>query len=481
MSEEISDNPIFASNVITRFSHSSEIDKILLDNLEMESKEGISYLIFPIIDQVPENKKGIVRIFIANTSEQIRTISVFYSIIGWFSDLNKIENKNSVEKISLNPGEVWFRDILFKSSIKQGKNYFQVHIFEDKNVLSSPYIEYAQIREILEVKQIERSNFLGMNSKAYINPEAINYWIYLSLFGKRRYKKESGVWMVFKLVGLLGGGTFVALSFIFQDLFPEAILPVSAIISILSFLSFFSNLDDKYVNKIRELRLTENPRKGSTELSRKMPEDVLQKFCFPDMNYGFSKEKNIVYWKEGANKLYEKIIPQVGRLLNLPVDIQPFTRALSSKVEEIKDKEELKKKIEQGIQLQHEEGIRFDEKIDTMSEDSEAVSTEVQAFITDSSVDPVVETIVSDTSMDPQIETIKTETTVEPKVDVIKTESSMDAKIKTIETKPKSLVSDVRGVAIGKKTDLETIPEPKKLPFKKEDKTKRSVKDQDEN
>jgi hypothetical protein len=295
MSNEIFDNPVFASNVIPKFTHNEEIDSALLDNLEMETHEDLSYALFPIVEQVPENKRGIVRLFIANTGDLTRIIHVYYSLVGWFSDLQKDDKKISVEKIIINPKEVWFRDIVFKSNIKQGKNYFKSSFYENKKLLSSSHIEYSQIREIEDIKQIERSNFLGMTSKPFINPRAANYWVFYSLFGKKKYVKESPVLIVFKLVGFLGGATFITLAIIMQNLFPEIILPVSVIITLISFLSFFSNLDDKHVKLIYELKLTKDTRRGTLYLAKQMPNEVLLKYCVSGLNYGFEAESDTLY------------------------------------------------------------------------------------------------------------------------------------------------------------------------------------------
>ncbi|MBY9002136.1 MAG: hypothetical protein KGD64_14545 [Candidatus Heimdallarchaeota archaeon] len=481
MSHEVFDNPIFATNIIPRFSHDQDIDSALLDNLEMESHEDIAYAIFPIIEQVSENRRGIVRLFVTNKGERPKTIQIYYSLVGWFSDLQKVDKKNQVEKITVYPNEVWYRDIVFKSNIKQGKNYFKISFYENKKFITSNYIEYSQIREIEDVKQIERSNFLGMASKPYINPRAANYWIFYSLFGKKKYSKESAVFIVFKLVGFLAGTAFVILSVLMADVgsYPDAILPVSVIVALLSFLSFFSNLDDKYVKLIYNLKLTKDTKRGTLYLAKQISNDTLQKYCFSGINYGYDVETDALYWKEGAIKLYEKLIPLVGRLLNISTDIKPTSHTMVSRVEEIKDKDQLKKKIEEGIQLHHEEGIRFDEGVKSMGDDLEAMKTEVQVFETKTSIHPDPDIIITETSVDPDIDPIEIETTLKQEVKVIKTDSSLDAQIDPIETETKSLVSDIKGVSIGKITDLTTIPEPKKLPFVKKDDTKNSVKDKD--
>ena len=64
MTNEILENPVFASKFVSKFTHYSELDKDLRDNIEMESVNAIAYCMLPIIDQIPEDKKGIVRVFI---------------------------------------------------------------------------------------------------------------------------------------------------------------------------------------------------------------------------------------------------------------------------------------------------------------------------------------------------------------------------------------------------------------------------------
>ena len=482
MSHEVFDNPIFASKVIPKFSHDQDIDSALLDNLEMKTHNDLAFAMFPIVEQVSENKRGIVRLFVANKSEQPKTIHVYYSLVGWFSDLQKDSKKIQLEKITIYPNEVWFRDIVFKSNIKQGKNYFKISFYENKKLYTSDYIQYSQIREIEDVKQIERSNFLGMASKPYINPKAANYWVFYSLFGKKKYAKESAVFIVFKLVGFLAGVTFIVISILMMGVgsYPESILPVSIIVTLLSFLSFFSNLDDKYVKLKYNLNLTKDTKRGTLYLAEQIPQETLQKYCSSGINYGYELKTNSLYWKEGAIKLYEKLIPLVGRLLNNPVDIKPTSHVMVSKVEEIKDKDQLKKKIEQGIQLHHEEGIKFDEGIDSRGKDVDAVHTDVKVFETKTSIHPDPNIIVTKTSVEPDIDPIETETSIHQDVKIIKTDSSLDAQIDPIETEPKSVVSNVRGVIIGKTTDVATIPAPKKLPFTKKNDVKKSVKDEEE-
>ncbi|MCG3221097.1 MAG: hypothetical protein H7641_06915, partial [Candidatus Heimdallarchaeota archaeon] len=63
MSNELKEIPVFAKKFIPEFIHDIEIDQILLENLDFQEQEGIKILILPIIDQIPENKRGIVRVF----------------------------------------------------------------------------------------------------------------------------------------------------------------------------------------------------------------------------------------------------------------------------------------------------------------------------------------------------------------------------------------------------------------------------------
>jgi len=66
MSNEFAENPVFASKLIPTFTHYEEIDEELADNLDFQELNEIRYLLLPVIDQVPENRRGVARLFISN-------------------------------------------------------------------------------------------------------------------------------------------------------------------------------------------------------------------------------------------------------------------------------------------------------------------------------------------------------------------------------------------------------------------------------
>ncbi len=475
MTNEILENPVFASKYISKFTHYSELDKDLRDNIGMESVNALAYCMLPIIDQIPEDKKGIVRVFITNNESQPITLSVRFSIVGWFSDLRKHEKARKVETITIQPEEVWFRDISFKSSIKQGKNYFQLLFYDKKEVYASAHFEFSQIREIEEQKQIERSNYLGMSSKAYINPQSLNYWTFYTLFGPYSYVKESIIFLFLKIIGILAGIVLIALSIPATTIFPDYVMAIGIVVIIISLLAFTSNLDDKHVKLIFELGLTDNPKRGSIELTSSTISSTLQKFCKVDMNFDYDTENDKVKWKEGSNKLYQKLIPQIASTLQLTYDIGEAEIVSKPVAKEITDKEELKKKIEKGIQLQHEEGIKFKDEIDSVGKDSEGIEVKSQSIESTTSIKPDFDSLVAKDSIKQDIEPIETIPSLQPLVEPIETKSELKPLVKTIETKAEGIVKDAKGY-IGKPTDTETIPIPKQLPMEeKKAKEKKSV------
>ncbi len=477
MTNEILENPIFASKFISKFTHYTELDKDFRDNIEMESVKALSYVMLPIVDQIPENKKGIVRIFLTNNESQPITLTIKYSIVGWFSDLRKHEKTKKLETITLQPEEVWFRDVSFVSSIKQGKNYFQLLVYEKKEVYLTANFEFSQIREIEDLKQVERSNFLGMLSKPYINPQSLNYWTFYSLYGPNTYVKESIIFLFLKIIGALSGIVLIALTIPTTTIFPDYVLPIGIFVTAISLLAFISNLDDKHVKFIYELGLTDNPKRGSIKTTSSTISATLQKFSKNDMNFSYDAEKEIINWKEGSNKLYQKLIPQFANRLQLSYDIGEEIQVSRPIAEEITDKEELKKKIEEGIQLQHEEGIKFRDEIDSVGDDSTGVLVKSKAMESSTSVKPEFDSIITEDSVKPDIEAIETQPKMDPLVEAIETQPKMDPLVEPIKTKAEGVVKDAQGY-IGKPTDTETIPVPKELPddLKSDDK-KKSVKE----
>ena len=199
------------------------------------------------------------------------------------------------------------------------------------------------------------------------------------------------------------------------------------------------------------------------------------------MNFDYNSEKGEINWKEGSNKLYQKLVPQFANKLQLPYDIGDEATVSRPVAEEITDKEELKKKIEKGIQLQHEEGIKFRDEIDSIGEDSVGVAVKSKAMESTTSVEPQFDSIITKDSVKPDIDPIEIKPTMDPLVEAIETKPEMDPQVKPIKTKAEGIVKDARGY-IGKPTDTETIPVPKELPddLKTVDK-KKSAKEIDNN
>ena len=501
MSSYLKEIPVFAENIIPEFVHNKEIDQILLENLDFQDLEGIKILILPIIDQVPEDKRGIARVFLSNASDGPLDLSVYYSITGWFSDLNKLDNLKYIETIKIYPSEVYVRDIVFKSSVKQGKNYFQLVVSKKKARVPKEFVtthmEYSQIREIIEEVQIERSNYLGMSSKAYINPRSISYWLYYSIFGPNVYRKDGPLLIILKILGILTGGTFIALSFFLTDIFTrEYILPAGSIVIIISLLSLLTNADRKKIKLIKEFGLSDEKRKIKLDSIKETTADGLSKYCMNDINFGYNRETNVITWKPGANKLYEKLIVTMSEILNIPTNLEPTDEVIvetaPQAIPQIEESRAVKAvqpdtQEEFGIDLDDEEGIEFDKGvIQPVSEDSKAVQMEIDGVQmdidvveSDSSVTPEIHSIKTEPKIEQQIEPMVTDSAVEPKIDEIESKTSVEPKIQPIETKSEGLLSDTRGmVSPGKKIDVDTIPAPKKLPTKpKKDSSKSSVKE----
>ncbi len=504
MSNELKEIPVFAKKFISEFIHIKEIDSILLENLEFQEQEGIKILILPIVDQVPENKRGIARIFISNSSDIPLDLSVYYSVTGWFSDLNKLDNIKYVNTIKIYPSEVFVRDIVFKSSVKQGKNYFQLIVSKKKARVPKEFIathmEYSQIREILEDVQIERSNYLGMSSKAYVDPRSLNYWLYYSIFGPNVYRKDGIIFLLLKILGILAGGTFIALSFLLSHIFArEYILPAASIVIIISLLSLFTNADRKKIKLIRELGLSEQKKKVKLDIIIETTKEGLTKFCLNDINFGYNKDTNVISWKPGANKLYEKLITTISDTLNIPTNLEPTGEIVVSAIPQVTPQVKETRAVEAvdtdtgedfGIDLDDEDGIAFDKGvIESVSEDAQAVSMEIDGVQMDidvvestTSVTPDIESIRTEPEIKQHIEPMVTDSAVEPEVDKIESSTSVEPKIQPIETKSEGVLSDTRGlVTPGKKIDVDTIPAPKKLPVKpKKDTSKGSVREMNE-
>ncbi|TET75907.1 MAG: hypothetical protein E3J43_07560 [Candidatus Heimdallarchaeota archaeon] len=316
-----------------------------------------------------------------------------------------------------------------------------------------------------------------MSSKAYINPRSLNYWTFYSLFGPYSYVKENIVFLFLKIMGLLTGIVLIVLSIPATTIFPDYVMVIGIVVAIISLLAFTSNLDDKHIKLIFELGLTDNPKRGTLELASNTISSTLQKFCKLDMNFDYDAENDVVKWKEGSNKLYQKLIPKIANKLQLSHGIDEAEIVSKPVAKEITDKEELKKKIEKGIQLQHEEGIKFKDEIDSVGEDLAGIEVKSQVLESTTSVKPDFDSIVTKDSVKQDIEPIKTVLSLEPLVEPIETKSAMKPEVKTIKTKAEGIVKDAKGY-IGKPTDTETIPIPKQLPVEeKTEKDKKSVKE----
>jgi len=494
MSNGSKENPIFASKFVQKFTHYTDIDADLRENIKMESIKDISYSILPIVDQVPEKGRGIVRVLITNNSGHPISLSLKYSLIGWYSDLSKKGKSTKLETITILPREVWFRDISFVSDIKQGKNYFKLIFNQKREEYASTHIEYSQIREIEDQKQIERSNYLGMLSKAFIDPHSLNYWLYYSIFGPYKYRKEPVFLQILKGFGVISGGLLFILSFPFATTLtslPDYLMPVGALIALISLLSFLSNLDAKKVKLIKELELTDQDRTGALEFTFNTIAGTLSKFTRTDINFSYNPEKNTIHWKEGANKLYQRLIPDIGNMIGLSTEIKG-TLQPKSEVEVIEDRDELKKKISKGIELQHEEGIRLKGEIEAVAREAQGVDIVTDTLESDTSIQEDYDSIKTSADIKQEIDPIKTvpeikqdiepieaKPDIEQKIEPIISDTSIDKEIVPIKTESKAVVDDARGY-IGEVTDVETIPIPKNIPgheFKSKD--KKSVKELD--
>ncbi len=483
MSNEIMENPVFASKFTPKFTHYDEINDVLTENLQFEEQKIIEILLLPIIDQVPENKKGIVRTFIKNKSPNTLTLNIYYNQTGWFSDLPKNENLKFIESFTIGPTEIWFRDIEFKSMIKQGKNYLQIVVTQEKSKkpkeFVSSHIEYTQTREIIESIQIERSNYMGMISRAYINPRSLKYWIFYSIFGNKVYRKESVFLFLSKRILLLAGITFFTLYFVLSSVFGKGyVLPLSIIAVVVSLSSFFLDKDSKKLTIIHELGLSESDKKANLKLVKETYGEFLQKFCTNDINFDYDLENDVVHWKEGANRLYEKIIPIISRLIHIPVNVKPPIKVRPSRVEVFEDRELLKEKIEQGIELQHEEGVRFRDEIKGVAKDIDGVEISIDVIESDTHIKPEfkgiktepkieskIDPIISKTAVEPEIKKIESKTAVEPEIKKIESITTVKPEIEPIKTETEGLISGEREKPRKKKSiDFDTIPEPRKLP-----------------
>ncbi|MHA1224604.1 MAG: hypothetical protein ACTSP3_15380 [Candidatus Heimdallarchaeaceae archaeon] len=422
--------------------------------------------LLPIIDQVPEKRRGIVRVFISNSSELPLDIQVLYTKTSWFSDLQRFEGLKLLESLKIYPKEVLVRDIVFKGDMKQGKNYFQIVVRKKKAKSKKEYLsahfEYTQIREVTESNQVERSNFLGISSKAYVNPNALNYWIFYSLFGDKRYRKDNAFIIILKSLFLCSSIALLVLYFFIEIISNlDFLLPVSIILTILGFTSFFFNTSGKYMKLINELGLSTKKYKASIKFLAETSAETLQKFCLNDINFDYSSSKDKISWKESANKLYQKIIPEVNKILQLQTQIQPAKRS-RKKVASEKHKEKRKKREHKGIEFTDDEGIEFQDNIKAVAHDAQGVKISNKGIVTKNVISDKMEKIETKKFIEQDIEPIVSNDLVSQKIEPIQISSSVEPKIHPIETEKRDLLSPEEVVSL---TD---IPAPKKIIQKEE-------------
>ena len=383
---------------------------------------------------------------------------------------------------------MWFGDIVFRSSIKQGKNYFQLLLYKDTNIWVSrrsgrmkrkldikqfitTHIEYSQIRDISEKEHIEQNNFLGMSSKAYVNPEFISYWLFYSLFGNNRYKKENVFILVLKILGVLSGATLTILSLILTEIFPTFAIPLGIILSVVSLLSFLTLLDDKHIKLINRLNLTSNNKLGSLTNTLVEGNPWLHRYCIRDINFGVNKEDGAVKWKLGALKLYQKLIPKIGELLGTKQEIS----VLPDIVEE--EKEKKKRLRTMGIQFEEQDGIQFKDEIEAVIKEAKGFSAEYKEIKSETSISPLDTSIETKTSISPLDTSIETKTSISPLDTSIETKTSISPDLKAIQPAKKGIETEVKTIISDTTISVEEIPMPKMIPREEKSSIHKSVKD----
>ena len=488
--EEEYTNPVFADRIIQKFAHYPEVDKTLIESLQWTKGDELFVSLLPIVDNFPENKRGIIRTFIANSTDESFDLSIYYSLSGWYSNLRKVQQINFIETITISPGEVWFGDIVFRSSIKQGKNYFQLLLYKDANIWVSRrsgrmkrkldikqfitmHIEYSQIRDISEKEHIEQNNFLGMSSKAYINPEFISYWLFYSLFGNNRYKKENVFILMLKILGVLSGVAFTILPFILTEIFPTFVIPLGIILSVVSLLSILTLLDDKHIKLIKRLNLTSNKKLGSLTNTQVEGNPWLHRYCIRDINFGVNKEDGAVNWKLGALKLYQKLIPKIAELVGTKQKIS----VLPDIVEEEKEKEKKKRLRTMGIQFEEQDGIQFKDEIEAVIKEAKGFSADYKEIKSETSISPQDASIETKTSISPQDASIETKTSISPQDASIETKTSISPDLVAIQPAKKGIETDVKTIVSDTSISLEEIPMPKMIPREEKSSIHKSVKD----
>ncbi|MHA1305092.1 MAG: hypothetical protein ACTSPI_15450, partial [Candidatus Heimdallarchaeaceae archaeon] len=362
-------HPTLATFFIKEFTHFAEIDNLLKNNLEWTSKDEISISILPIIDQVPFKKRGIARVFLLNTGEEAKTVKLSYKTCSWENELRKYKHLVNLKKIIINPGEVWFRDIAFTNNrIKQGNNYFEIVVqFSDakeKKVFST-YIEYTQIRPIDDYKHLKRTNFLGLTSKAYVNPYRINYWVYYSLYGGREYTQEPTYFILGKIL-LFGISTTLLVLSLSSRFLPAYVLPISIILGLISFFSFFSNVDKHIVEELHALDLSKTKRKGGIEFIPHIATNWFSDYAINDLNYYYNAETNTFAWRSSTNRKYKNMAIEIAQKLNIELRIKEGNKEEEDRMIEMRERKERgqpKLPAKQTRNDEEGEGIRFNNNI----------------------------------------------------------------------------------------------------------------------
>ena len=280
MKSKVVEHPVFASRFIKQFTHYDQIDELLLSNLEWNAEnKSFAISLLPLTDNIPESRSLIVRVFIANLTSENQKITVFYSASTFYSDLQRLEKLKKIGTITLEPKSVYFRDISYKDYQKrQGKHYFQITIAkkgfhkrikqkvkkeESKDAILSAYLSYTCLREIKEFLQLERTNYLGLNSKPYVNPMSVKYWLYYSIFGPYTYRDEGTFVQILKGILMVGGIVGILFNQFESTISPPWLMPVSIAGTTIGLLSLFSNRDKATVELAKELKLTPYKRKAT--------------------------------------------------------------------------------------------------------------------------------------------------------------------------------------------------------------------------
>lgn len=490
MKEEI-EHPVFASRFIKRFTHYEQIDDLLLSNLEWNKENEIfAIALLPLTDSIPESRRLIVRVFVANKSDEPQTVVLYYASSTFLSDLQRLEKVSKIETITLEPESVYFRDLRYREpGARQGKHYFQVTLAkkgfhrrlhkqikkpESKEAILSAHISYNCLREIREYIQIERTNYLGLNSKPYVNPRAIKYWLYYSIFGPRTYFDEGLILQLFKILVSLAGIAGIILSETSYVETPPWSLPVGIIVALFGFFALFSNRGKKHVKLAKELKLTSHKLRASIKhATQTLDENILKRYTATDMHYYYDETSNKLSWKKGANRKYQQLIVSIAEKLNIPLEVKGEVEV---EVEETKAKKtkavEEKKGEEKGIDLGKEVGISLENEVAGVDiPKASTVHFDLHPMVSDTSVKPKVDTIYSESAITDTDSAVTGTDSAIKDVDIsIKHDDKPIVTDTEIKHDDSSIVTDT-GIGF---EDLLDIPKPPKIP-KKEDKVKRSV------